>query len=271
MFLIKYFKNSLYSLKGIYSLKDESFVKVIIYFLIIATISLLPHNLEIVREKGFKLGFISEAYNDEVRHEMYTSKVVKVGQAGLRVDDNFTVEVYEFDMYTLVIDYNDEYDEIDGTTLILKRTTTEYYDENGSMMFGNYKSFDDDIHFSSLRFEETLYTTLFTNLEKAFYPYITLFSLLINVTSNFAMYAIMIALMSVILGFLRYRFSYFLSYKETCKILVFSMTLPSVIVFIIGFFGGFAFTPVIMNFMMGGIAVLTLLKVGKNKLELPAK
>lgn len=271
MFLVKYFKNSLYSIKGIYSLKDENIIKVLLYFILVATISLLPHNLEIVREKGFKLGFISEAYNDEARFDLYDSKVVKVGTAGIRVDDDFVLEVYEFDTFTLVIDYNDEFESVENTTLVLKRTSTEYYDSNGSMMVGNYNSFTEDIHFSSLRFDETLYTTLFTGLEKAFYPFITLFSILVNVSTNFAMYIIMIALMAVILGFLKYRFSHFLSYKEICKILVFSMTLPSVIVFIIGLFGGFAFTPVIMNFMMGGIAVLTLLKVGKNKLELPTK
>ncbi len=271
MFIFKYFKNSLYSLKGIYSLKDEKIFKVVIYFLLMATISLLPHNLEIIREKGFKLGFISEGYDDAVRHDLYNSKVIKIGTAGMRVEDNFTIEIYEFDEFTLVIDYFDEYEQIDGNVLVLKRNTTEYYYENGSMMTGNYDSFDEEVYFSSLMFDETLYTTLFTYLEKAFYSYIVLFSLLVNISSNVGMYILMILLMSVILGFLKYRFSYFLNYMQTSKILVFSMTAPAVLTFILGFFGLFALTPVIMNFGMGAMALLVLLKVGKEKLELPVK
>lgn len=271
MFIIRYFKNTLYSLKGIYSLKDEKFYKVIIYFVLLVIISIMPHNLEIVKEKGFKLGFISEGYNDNNRYELYESSVIKISNTGIKVDDNFTIEVYEFDDFKLVIDYNSEYDIEDGIVLVLKKDYTEYYSKDGSVMKGDYSSFDDEFYFSSLMFDDTTYSTLFTNLEKSFYPYIILFSIVVNVFSNLLMYSIMIILMAILLSFLKYRFSYFLNLKQLCKILVFSMTIPSVVVNVLGLFSTFAFTPVIMNFSMGAISLLVLLKVGKNKLELPVK
>ncbi len=266
MFIIKYFKNTLYSLKGIYRFKDEKGYKIMLYFLLMSLISLLPHNLTIIQENGFKMGFISEGYNDSNKEQLYNSSLIKIGKAGLRVEDTFKLEEYEFDTFKLVIDYNDEYEVTDDTTLILKKYTTEYH-SNNSMMYGDYNSFEDDIYIANLMFDDNVYMSLFTNLEKAFYPYITLFSLLVNTTANIAMYLLMILLMGIILGFLKYKYSSYLSYKEIVKILVLSMTLPSVVVFIIGLFGGFAFTPVIMNFMIGGIGVLTILKVGKNNFD----
>ncbi len=179
-------------------------------------------------------------------------------------EEDFIIEEYDFDEFKLIIDYNDEYIYIDGNTLILKKDSTIFHNENGSIMTGNYDSFDTDIYKYDLMFNDSLYQVLFTNLEKAFYPYTILFSLLINFSSNILMYVIMIFLMSSILSFLKYRYSYFLSYKQLIKILILSMTLPSVIVFILGLLGSFAFTPVIMNFMMGGISLLVILKVGKN-------
>ncbi len=271
MFLIRGFKNSLYSLKGIFKLKDEKMYKAIIYFLLMAIISLLPHNLALVREDGFKLGFISEAYTDSVRYEMYNSSMIKVGKSGLRVEENFSMEEYEFEMYTLVIDYDDEYVWSEGNVLVLKQSQTKYYDSNGSYMWGNYDSFTDDIYKSDLMFTDTLYETFFTNLEKSFSSFIVLFSVLSNTIINILMYVFMIAIMAFILGFLRYRFSYFLSYMQLIRVLIYSMTIPTVVVCILGIFGSFAFTPVIMNFATGGIAVLVLLKVGKNNFELPQK
>lgn len=266
MFLINGFK-SVYSFKNIFNLKQQNLFKSLIYFLVISIISLLPHNLSIVREDGFKLGFISESYNDDSRLELYDSNLIKIGSAGLRVS-NEVIEEYSFNMYTLVIDYNDEYIWEEGNVLVLNKFNTRYYDDTGNTMQGNYDSFSIDINKSDLMFNDNLFLTFFTNLEKTFSSHIILFSVIINTTTNICMYLLMICALAFILGFLKYRFSYFPNYKQLLNVLIYSMSLPAVVVFVLGLFGSFAFTPVIMNFATGGIALLVILKVGKNNYEL---
>ena len=272
MFILKYFKNSIFSLKGIYELKSEKVFKILIYFIFMSLLSLLPHNIEIIREKGFKLGFISEVYKEDNKTMLINTKAEVVGFAGLRCSDDFKVEYYEFKDYDLVIDYNNEYDiktnNKEKAVLILQKTEVLYYDQNRAFMRGNYDSFDRDIRFSELRFNDSIYQELFTNLEKSFYSYIIFFSIINNVMVQTGMYLIMIILMAIILSFLKYGFSKKMKFIEIVKILVLSMTLPSVIVFILGWFGLFGLTPVIMNFMIGGIGLLVMTKVAKNRVEL---
>ena len=58
MFIVKYFKNSFFP-KRILPMRKEKFWKVLIFFLILAIISLFPFNIKNL-EGGFKSGLVEE-------------------------------------------------------------------------------------------------------------------------------------------------------------------------------------------------------------------
>lgn len=272
MFIIRYFKNSIFSLKGIYDLKDENLLKIIVYFLLVSLISLFPYNFKIVEEKGFNIGFLSEVYKDLSENSFKNTKVKKIGKAGLRVESDFTCETYHFENIIIIFDYDNTYnisENVDKNVLILKKDTMRFYDTSNHFMVGNYEAFNRDYSFSEFVANQSLFEEFFLLIEKGFYSYSILFSVLNYTFTSIGMYLLMILLMAGILSFLKYGFSKSMPFMSIVKILVLAMTLPSIIVFLIGWIPNmYSFSPIIMNFLIGGIGLLVMLKVAKNRLEI---
>lgn len=271
MFLIRYFKGSIVSLKKIFELREEKMWKVVIYFLLMAMVSIFPYNFKIVQEQGFKMGFVSEGYKEDAKNALKSSRAVKVGYAGLRCNDDFETEEYLFSNFKLIIDYKDTYkrDSKESMRLvIMTANNVKYYNEEGIYMPGNYEGFSRDLFFSEFISNEAVFEEFFSSLEKSFSAYTILFSVINYTITSLFMDALLLALMAGIFMMFKIGFNAYVSYFEMLKMLVLCMTIPTLICFILGFFDLFALTPVIMNFGIGVIGLLIVFKVIKPKVQI---
>ena len=267
MFIIRFFKYSV-DYPNYFEHAKEKGWKVLIFFMLLSLISLFPMNLLIVQEDGWKLDFIEQSFITETPNWQLPDEChITANELNCNTD---TVYYYEHQgiAYIFNID-NEAYRESDEKSIIFMKNQIVYTNGEGAYMIGyDYKGFDDSYSFRSLNLatgenREAMYEQFGASIETSFSNYIIFYTLLVNTITSIGLYAFFVIVMSLVIQLFRFGYSSFLTFRQTTKMVVFAMGLPSIISLIVGFIEP-SFTPVIFQFGIGIILMVVMLKYGKK-------
>jgi maltodextrin utilization protein YvdJ len=267
MFIIRFFKYSVDYPHYFEHAKEKGW-KVVIFFFLLSLISLFPMNLLIVQEDGWKLDFIEQSFITETPSWQLPDDCSIT--ANELVCDTDTVYFYEHQGITYIFNIDtDEYRDSDEKSIIFMKNQVVYTNGEGAYMIGyDYKGFDDNLSFRSLNLatgedRDQMYEQFGASIETSFSNYIIFYTLLVNTFTSIGLYAFFVLVMSLVIQLFRFGYSSFLTFRETTKMVVFAMGLPSIISLIVGFFEP-TFAPVIFQFGIGIILMVVMLKYGKK-------
>jgi maltodextrin utilization protein YvdJ len=267
MFIIRFFKHSV-DYPNYFEHTKEKGWKVFTFFILVSLISLFPMNLLIVQEDGWKLDFIEQSFIAETPDwQLPDDCRITANQF---VCDTDTVYVYEHDDITYIFNTeSDEYQDNNEKSIIFMKNKIVYTNGEGAYMTGyDYNGFDESLSFRSLNLatgedREQMYEAFGASIETSFGNYIIFYTLLVNIGTSIGLYAFFVLVMSLVIQLFRFGYSSFITFRQTMKMVVFAMGLPSIISFIVGFIEP-TFAPVIFQFGIGIILMVVMLKYGKK-------
>ena len=154
--------------------------------------------------------------------------------------------------------------------LIFTNKRTYYVKGDGKgLMIGSYQNFPEEISFETINTlpdnERRVQLTIFAEtIEKSFGRQNAFFTIVTFSSVQLALYVVLVLLLALVLQLFRFVYVDYMSYIDGVKIVISTMTIPSVISFIIGFFTH-ALTPVIVQLGLGIILMLIMIKYGKKE------
>ncbi len=271
MFLITIFKKS-FQLNKILTLRHLKFWKFLIYFLIVSTISLFSYNFTNLKEGGWKLGFVEHNF-------------LSVENAGVRLPNNITIRqlsgvngssdfvvfkdskngdiIYRFEPTEENLNY-----ELNVRQLLFTNKAIYYIKGDGqSILEGTYNGFPEEISFESInnspnKKEELI--KLASYIEKSFGSQNAFFTIITFSAVQIVLYIILLLVLGLLIQLFRFGYTNFMSYLDGIKIVIASMTIPSIVSFFVGFFTH-ALTPFIIQFGIAIILMIVMLKYGKRE------
>lgn len=266
MFIFNYYRYA-FRLSEFFIHVKEKWWKVLIFFFIISMVSLFPMNLLIIQQDGWRLDFIEESFITETPDwQLPETCEIKTSKLICQTDMVYT---YEHQGITYIINYQETTYDTSLKQVLLLEDKIVYTNGQGEFMTGyNYKGFEDDVNFRSLNLSigedrEVMYESFGRQLESSFGNYIIFYTLLVNIGTNIALYALFVLIMSLVIQLFRFGYTSFMTYAESMKLVVFSMGIPSLISFVVGFLEP-SFSPVVFQFGMGIILMIVMLKYGKK-------
>ena len=277
MFLVRIFRDSFF-LNRILKLRFVAFWKFIIYFILISFVSLFSFNYTNLREGGWRLGFVENNFlsvenvgkklpNDITIHPLTGVNSSSGQSASVVYKDSVNGDI----TYRFLI--SEEGLTIDKEIRQLIFTNKKIYYVKGdgkSILEGNYHGFTEEVNFEDIinisnhREKNQALSKLAISIEKSFDRQNAFYAILVYSSVQILLYIILIFVLSGLLQLFRFGYVNYMSYFDGMKIVVASMTIPSIISFIIGFFTH-ALTPVIVQFGIGIILMIVMLKYGKSE------
>ncbi len=280
MFLVRIFRDS-FILDRVLKLRFVKFWKFVIYFFLISFVSLFSFNYTNLKEGGWKLGFVeynltsSENLNVELPNDIIIRRLSGVkslsGQSQfVEYKDSINGKIiYRFLISENSLTLNDE--DLKIRQLIFTDSRILYIKGDGTpALIGDYNSFPEEIRFDSInnisdaREKRAELAKLAESIEKSFGKQNAFYTIITYSGVQILLYIILIFLLSGIVQLFRFGYAKFMSYFDGMKIVISTMTIPSVLSFIIGFFTH-ALTPVIVQFGLGIILMIVMLKYGKKE------
>lgn len=273
MFIFRYFKNSII-LKDILKQKNEKLWKVLIFFILICIISFFSYNFTAYKNGGFdfgniRIGLENLNFDNTKLPNGVTITSEKMDTLKNSGYDEVVIKAKENDKPSLKIVFDYEKDEknyyqiptLKNQTILVLRKYDFVYGDNKQVKPANYSTLSfifDTTKFNSISktVDKYEYFTKFSkdldkNLRRYDTPITIILFDLINLVTTFFLFIMLAGL----LLFIKFRYTWFLTYIECFKILVFCMVWPAIISFILGFIpNGFAFTPSVINF---GVAIIS--------------
>jgi maltodextrin utilization protein YvdJ len=278
MFLVKIFRDSFY-LDRILKLRFLKFWYFIIYFFLISFVSLFSFNYANLKEGGWKLGFVEYNFisvenvnvklpNDIVIRPLSGVKSLSGQSQSVIYNDSVNGQIlYRFLINEEGLTLNKE--DLKVRQLIFTDKRILYVKGDGSVpLEGDYDNFSEEVRFESInnitnaKEKREALVSLANSIEKGFGKQNAFFTIITYSTVQILLYILLIFLLSAILQLFRFGYTKFMSFFDGMKIVIATMTVPSVISFVIGFFTH-ALTPVIVQFGLGIILMIAMLKYGK--------
>lgn len=270
MFILKFFKESL-NPKNILGLRKEKFYKVIIYFLFMVLVSLFPVNMYIMLDGGWNLGFMYQELSDEniiVPNENFPD--IRMNHQGL-TGDNDEIIIY-FETFSLIVNGKQDKYDIEGKYVILQENTIVYsFDNDIAPIKTSYSYLNDlEFRFENLNLAQTnvervnLYIQLADMIEKSFTQLNIIGAIFMHSGAQLVSFIILIPILGLLVMLFKFRSTNFMSYLESIKTTIFSMTIPAVVSFVIGFLA-FSLSTVIMQFGIGIVLMIVMIKFGKKE------
>ncbi len=266
MFITRFFKTS-FSFQTMLTEVKEPFWKYILYFLILMMLVAFPLNYSIVMEQGFRINFIEESFVEETP-DWVLPESCEI-QAGALSCDETGVIIYTHQDLTYYLNANLDMVDENEKGIYLLEDRLIYTNGVGASMTGYYhQGFLDRFSFRSLNLLEGTersagYIVFAEQLQNCFSPYIVFFSLLVNSATTIGINIVFILLLSLVLQLFRFGYSKFFKYIDSLKFLIYTMTIPAILSFIVGFVS-MAFSPVIYQFGVGIITMVVMLTHGKK-------
>lgn len=266
MFILRFFKTS-FSPKLMLTEISDPFWKYILYFLIIIMLIAFPLNYTIVQEQGFRLNFIEESFTQATPSWVLPETCeIEAGSLSCETDETYTFIHQEITYYIHAT--QDMVDENQKAVYLLEDRLL-YTNGVGASMTGYYhQGFLDRFSFRSLNLlegnEKSLaYIAFAEQLENSFGPYIVFFSLLVNTLTTLGINIVFILMLSLVLQLFRFGYSKFFRYIDSLKFLIYTMTVPAILSFLISWIS-MAFSPVIYQFGVGIMTMVVMLTHGKK-------
>lgn len=266
MFITRFFKTS-FSFNTMLTEVKEPFWKYVIYFLIMMMLVAFPLNYTIVSEQGFRINFIEESFVEQTP-DWVLPESCEIQAGALNCDDAETKIFIHQEMTYYIHATLDMVDENEKAVYLLEDRLI-YTNGVGASMTGYYhQGFLDRFSFRSLNLLEGAeksagYIQFAEQLQDCFSPYIVFFSLLVNTITTIGINMIFILLLSFVLQLFRFGYSKFFRYIDSLKFLIYTMTIPAILSFLVGWIS-MAFSPVIYQFGVGIITMMVMLTQGKK-------
>lgn len=267
--MIKIFINS-FSFKKIFQNGAAKWRSIIGYFLLITLITSFPLNLQIVQNDGWQgLNTITLGIR-EVSPSWFPNDLpndVAISRNGLYVpvEKAYYYEAILADStnYQFVINPQEITEDLEFTVVyteagvvtkdsngFIKTTPYEraivlckdkilYYDNSLQPIVGKYDKVVGVINFTELKGMDKFagITLLFDAIDSGFNQYMVFSNILINTLTQLAMNLIMVLIIAAIFLLIRIKYKKVTNYHQNVGILISSMTIPSIISFIIGIIG----------------------------------
>lgn len=279
MFLVRIFRDS-FIFNRVLKLRYEAFWKLGIYFIIISLISLFSFNFTNLRTGGWKLGFVENILLLEKNYDKQLPSSITIRKlSGVNSTDGDQLLFYENNegkiiRFWFVTNESEDFvnTNIDLTAeqLIFTNKRTYYVKGDGKgLMIGSYQNFPEEISFETINTlpdneRRVQLTILAETIEKSFGRQNAFFTIVTFSSVQLALYVVLVLLLALVLQLFRFVYVDYMSYIDGVKTVISTMTIPSVISFIIGFFTH-ALTPVIVQLGLGIILMLIMIKYGKKE------
>lgn len=279
MFLVRIFRDS-FIFNRVLKLRYEAFWKLGIYFIIISLISLFSFNFTNLRTGGWKLGFVENILLLEKNYDKQLPSSITIRKlSGVNSTDGDQLLFYENNEGKIIRfwfvtneseDFVNTIIDLTAEQLIFTNKRTYYVKGDGKgLMIGSYQNFPEEISFETINTlpdneRRVQLTILAETIEKSFGRQNAFFTIVTFSSVQLALYVVLVLLLALVLQLFRFVYVDYMSYIDGVKIVVSTMTIPSVISFIIGFFTH-ALTPVIVQLGLGIILMLIMIKYGKKE------
>ncbi|HEY8395466.1 MAG TPA: DUF1189 family protein [Bacilli bacterium] len=258
----------------IYSLKEERFGKFIAYFLIMILVVSFPLNYQIFQNNGFD-GLTR--FTQYLRSHLELSFVDELPSGGALTPSGFTVfpdHEYRFvaktetGSFTLILNPDSEVQEMKDT-IVLDDDKTIYFNADGSYIVGSYRRLKTGLDFGDLKNMDRIEAkdAFFSAIDATFNKYAVFYSIAVNTVLQYVMNTLLILVLAALMLLVRINYEKVTTFLSNLKIVIASMTIPSILSFIaalICFQALNTFFVVLFQFLTPIIAVLSIYK-GKKK------
>ena len=265
--MIQFILNS-FTFKGIFSNKDAKGGIVFIYFLIILFATSFPLNVQIIQNNGWdELNTVTYAWKEDVPSwipdDLPNDVVFSSNGMMMPIEDTYIYQsVYNESFYTLVINPIDRTPQAGESihteegiktldengevvlkqyekTIVLCKDKVIYYYEDDEFVKGDYSNIKDPINLSSLKgLDQHEAASIFLSMiDGCFSPYMVLSNVLISTLTQLLLNIILVFMISGIFMLVKVNYQRITNYGENVKIIISSMTIPTLISFVIGIIG----------------------------------
>lgn len=278
MFLVRIFRDSFF-LDRILKLRFVKFWKFVIYFFVIAFISLFSFNYANLKEGGWKLGFVEHNFisNPEIKlpNEISIRRLSGVKSSSgesqsVIIEDSESGKI----LYRFLVSedgFNLNKEDLNVKQLIFTNLRILYVKGDGTPpLEGDYNNFPEEVSFDEInrtpdpKLKRAALVELANSIEKGFGKQNAFYTIMTYSTIQILIYIVFIFIISGVLQLFRFGYVKFMSYFDGMKIVIATMTIPSFISFIIGFITH-ALAPIIFQFGVGIILMIVMLKYGKKE------
>lgn len=298
MFLVRYFRDS-FIFPRILPMRKEPFWKVLIYFIIIVLISLFPYSFSNLKHGGWNLGFVEQNLMQKDNIEIDYPEGITIGPEGVQSDTGKEKSISlkqgskDYIQYRFYVsgDKDTVKSEIDKAVSDIKSGIGQpqflftkvfseeevvggsiyFIDKKGNVNIGDYDGFESKFSFHELNLIEKgskermeALKGFSISIEKAFGKQNAFFTIVATSGIQILSYILLILILAGLLQLFKFGYVEFMSYLEGIKVVMLSMTIPSVISFIVGFFTH-AFAPLFIQFGVGIILMIVMIKYGKKE------
>lgn len=266
MFLIDYIRYA-FDFPNIIARRREPFIKVFAFFVFMVLIGNIPHIINIIQTEGWTISFVSADFNQNAptygTFELPTD--LSIHYYGLESTSDDETQLI-FENYLFVFNAKDDSYDTNLEQILLQSNQIIYIDLDGNELIGSYRGFTDTLDLNQVMLDPVNWQanmiSFADSIEAGFSRYIIFYSILSYSSVQLLSTGILLFAISLILMLFRFGHSHFMTYFEGLKMLAFSLPIPVFIGFIVGFFID-PMTPFIIQFGMGLITMLVMVKYGK--------
>jgi maltodextrin utilization protein YvdJ len=273
--MLKIIANS-FKFKNIFNLRNHPLNQFVLYFLLLVFIISFPLNYQIIKTGGWDLYNFSagmrQSYPDWLPSQL--PEDIEISKSGMYYETAVvtTLTTTNLDNETLNIVFMpfEEYT-ISDRSLVFEPERIVYYDVEGKQVLEvGYSNITTLVRFADLRMmTQSEAVSRFANMiDEAFSSYAIFVSVVYYTGITAFLNLVLILVVSAIFIFVRIRFQKVTKFTDNLKIVIASMTIPSLISFIVGIAGIMeinAFTVVIYQFATPLIALISIFKGSKIK------
>ena len=273
--MLKIIANS-FRFKNIFLLRSHPIKYFVLYFAILVLIISFPLNYQIIKSGGWDLynfsAGIRQQYPDWIPSGL--PEDIEISKSGMYYENEVVTTLQTTNLngeeLNIVFMPFDEYD-MDTRSLVFEKNRIVYYDNTGNQIIEvGYTNIQSTVRFADLRMTtQSNAVSKFANMiDEAFSSYAIFVSVVYYTAITAFLNLVLVLVVSAIFIFIRVRFQKVTNFSDNLKIVIASMTIPSLISFIVGVLGVMeinAFTVVIYQFATPLIALVAIHKGSKIK------
>ncbi|MDD3106682.1 MAG: DUF1189 family protein [Bacilli bacterium] len=277
--MVKIFLNS-FSFANIFHQRNQKIGKMILYFLFLVLLISFPLNYQIVKNDGFK-GLNSFSYDLRLANPSWlpgnlpSDMVITKSGLSYIQDQEYSFQTITNEItYTVMINPQEEV--LDAkNTIVFEKQQLKYFDQKGRFLTGDYDKVKQAIDFSELKTldKSEAVNIFFSIVDDAFNPYAVFYSIMANTFIQIGMNILLVLILGLIFLLIRVNYKPVTHFMQNIKIIITSMTIPSLISIVVGIIGVIevnSFTVVLFQFLTPLIALLAIYK-GSNEKEIITK
>lgn len=248
--MITIIKNS-FKFKNLFGLRKHKSVAYVFYFILMVLLSLLPQNLQIIKNDGFEFNNIVIELNEIA--ETDPKQILNLLPEGVIEKTYFLNEstidtVIKTKTFTIEFYKQGEVSTEKKNLVAFEYDKVVYYDGNGNKLEGSYRDLDTRLNLSYLKdlskygidennepVNQTELALQFVEVvKKVFSPYFIAQGISVTLIGNYALNIALLFLICLIFLLIRINYKKVASYVEYLRIYIAAFTLPVIIGVVLG-------------------------------------